>query len=95
MNLQESIKKDLKLFEGPYAYISGDEESSDPTVMIRGYGEVKFSQLKDDIVTTLEKALESAKKGNFDVANWHVNDNETLGHKIKALYDIEHEMDVE
>ena len=93
MNLHESIKKDLELFEGPYAYITGDPDSDNPVIMIRGYGEITFSQLKDDINSTLAKMLEASKGGNFAVANWHVNENETLGVKIKALYDIEHEMD--
>jgi len=94
MNLQESIKEDLKLFEADEkaGTIINNDEPGNPEVRIRGFGDMKLHQLEASVQDKLVDLVERGNAGDYSVANWAINEQGTLGHLLKAIADVTEEM---
>lgn len=97
MNLQESIRNDLKLFEAgeKAGTIINNDEPGNPDVRVSGFGDMKLHQLEASVQDKLVNLVERGNEGNYSVANWAINEQGTLGHLLKAIADINAEMELD
>jgi hypothetical protein len=97
MNLQESIRGDLKLFEADEkaGTIINNDDPSNPDVRVSGFGDMKLHQLEASVQDKLVNLVERGNEGNYSVANWAINEQGTLGHLLKAIADINIEMELD
>jgi hypothetical protein len=98
MNLQESIRNDLKLFEyedmgDRKGYITNNDEPGNPDVRIVGFGDMKLHQLEASVQDKLVDLVERGNDGNYETINWAIYEQGTLQHLLKALLEIHGEME--
>lgn len=69
------------------------DDPTDPTVMIRGFGSMLLSQLKQDVEQKLEDLHKRSKRGDFEMA-WYqmVKPGQILPHKLQAIKDADEQM---
>jgi hypothetical protein len=101
MNLQESIRNDLKLLseykltEEKAGTITNNDDRGNPDVRISGFGDMKLHQLEASVQDKLVDLVERGNAGDYSVANWAINEQGTLGHLLKAIADVMEEMDAQ
>jgi hypothetical protein len=99
MNLQESIRNDLTLFEyedmgDRKGYITDNSNPQDPDVRIVGFGDMRFSQLTANVQGKLKDLAQRAENGDYRTVEWAVNsEGGILGFLLEAIIEIEAEME--
>ena len=94
MNLQESIRGDLKLFETEdrAGMVINYDDPSNPEVRVSGFGDMLLHQLEASIQDKLVNLVERGSEGNYETINWAINEQGTLGHLARAVVEIHDEM---
>lgn len=73
------------------------DDPSDPTVMIRGFGSMLLSQLKQDVEQKLGDLHKRSKRGDFEMAWYQIAGKggltQILPHKLQAIKDADEAME--
>jgi len=94
MNLQESIKNDLKLFESDdkVGMVLNYNDPSDPEVRVSGFGDMLLHQLEASVQDKLTDLVKRGDGGEYETINWVIYEQGTLKHFLKALLEINAQM---
>ena len=94
MNLHESIRNDLKLFESDEkaGMVINYNDPSNPEVRISGFGDMLLHQLEASIQDKLTNLVERGNEANYETINWAIYEQGTLKHFLKAILEINDEI---
>lgn len=94
--LKDLLDNKLPLYEATYEFGELADKKKfnekDPEILVKGVGKYKLSALKKNILSKLEELIKKVKEDDFDFVNEALNQKNILIHYIKAILDIENEM---